>query len=286
MPKGASLKTPTRFKLWLAALICCSLWSLALPYASGADQADKDKADKSRKEVVQRARGNYYSLRGLGLVSYESSITPNWKVTLKDQIKADPSGAEASLKLLNGLHFAMTLDADGNVKVTHKTDVVPPSQQVADGFNQIYGGMEQAVSGLFATWSVFMLTSPFPEVESDYKLEEAAGEYRLSYKEGETDITTLMTKDLAITEITVQTSAFSSSIKPTLIKTQHGFVLSGYEGNYEPKSGPGTTHMNAQFDYQDVNGLQLPHKVNLDAVYDGTPNQMELVFADYQVKQH
>ena len=279
------MKTPVRLKLWLAVLVCYGLWNLALPYAGGADQADKNKADKGRKELIQRARGSYYSLRGLGLVSYESSITPNWKVTLKDQIKAEPSSAEASLKLLNGLHFAMTLDADGNVKVTHKTDVVPPNQQVADGFNQIYGGMEQAVSGLFTTWSVFMLTSPFPEVESDYKLEETADEYRLSYKDGEADVTTLMTKELVITEIAVRTSAFSSSIKPTLIKTKQGFVLTGYEGNYEPKSGPGTTHINAQFDYQDVNGLQLPQKVNLDAVYDGTPNQMELTFADYQVKQ-
>ena len=280
----AELKTPARLKLWLAVLLCYGLLGLALPYAGGADQTDKDKADKGRKEVLQRARGSYYSLRGLGLVSFESSITPNWKVTLKDQIKADPSGADASLKLLNGLHFAMTLDADGNVKVTHKTDVVPPNQQVASGFDQIYGGMEQAVSGLFTTWSVFMLTSPFPEVESDYKLEETAGEYRLSYKDGEADVTTLMNKELVITEITVRTSAFSSSIKPTLTKTQQGLVLSGYEGSYEPKSGPGTTHINAQFDYQDVNGLQLPRKVNLDAVYDGTPNQMELTFADYQVK--
>jgi len=280
------LKAPIRLKLWLFAFICCGLWNLALPYAHGADQTDQDKANKDRKQVVQRARDSYYSLRRLGLVSYESSITPNWKVTLKDQIKADPPGADASLKLLDGLHFAMSLDPSGNVKVTHHTDVVPPSRQVADGFDQIYGGMEQAVSGLFATWSVFMLTSPFPEVESDYKLEETAGEYRLSYKDGEADVTTRMTKELVITEITVQTSAFSSSIKPTLIKTQQGLVLSSYEGNYEPKSGPGTTHINAQFDYQDVNGLQLPHKVNLDAVYDGTPNQMELTFADYQVKHH
>jgi hypothetical protein len=280
------LKTPTRFKLWPVALICCSLWILALPYAMGADQSDKDKADRNRKVVLRRARDSYYSLRGLGLVSYESSITPNWSLTLKDQIKADPSSAEASLKLLNGIHFTMTLDANGNVEVSHKTDVDPPNQQVADGFNQIYGGMAQAVSGLFTTWSVFMLTSPFPEVESDYKLEETADEYRISYKEGESDITTMMTKELVITEITVRTSTFTSSIKPTLAKTRQGLVLSSYEGNYEPKSGPGTTHINAQFNYLDVNGLQLPQKVNLDSVYDGTANQMELTFADYQVKQH
>ncbi|HTC95623.1 MAG TPA: hypothetical protein VK699_19425 [Terriglobales bacterium] len=280
------MKTPTRFKLWPVALICCSLWILALPYAMGADQSDKDKADRNRKVVLRRARDSYYSLRGLGLVSYESSITPNWSLTLKDQIKADPSSAEASLKLLNGIHFTMTLDANGNVEVSHKTDVDPPNQQVADGFNQIYGGMAQAVSGLFTTWSVFMLTSPFPEVESDYKLEETADEYRISYKEGESDITTMMTKELVITEITVRTSTFTSSIKPTLAKTRQGLVLSSYEGNYEPKSGPGTTHINAQFNYLDVNGLQLPQKVNLDSVYDGTANQMELTFADYQVKQH
>ncbi len=278
------MKKPAWLKLWLPVFICFTLWTFSLPCSYGAQKADAAQADKDKKAIVKRARDGYYSLRKLGLVKFEASITPNWEVTLKDQIKSDPSSAQASLKLLNGLHFAMDLGADGNVKVTHHTDVAPANEQMAASFDQIYGGMEQAVSGFFASWSIFMLTSPFPEVESEYKLEEIGGEYRLSYKEGNTDIVTSMTRDLAITEIKVSTSAFTSSLKPILTKGPHGFVLSGYDGNYVPTSGSGTVQLKAQIDYQEVEGLQLLHTVSLDSVYDGSPNQMELTFADYQVK--
>ncbi len=166
------MKKPAWLKLWLPVFICFTLWTFSLPCSYGAQKADTAQADKDKKAIVKRARDGYYSLRKLGLVKFEASITPNWVVTLKDQIKSDPSSAQASLKLLNGLHFAMDLGADGNVKVTHHTDVAPASEQMAASFDQIYGGMEQAVSGFFASWSIFMLTSPFPEVESDYKLEE------------------------------------------------------------------------------------------------------------------
>ncbi len=277
------MKKSTWLKLCLPVFICCSLWNLTLPHAYGTDKAD-DKTDKDKREIVKRARQGYYSLRKLGLVEFESKITPTWEVTLKEQIKSDPANAQTGLKLLNSIHFAMSLDADGSVKVTHQLDVTPPNQQTVDGLNQIYGGMQQSVSGFFASWSPFMLTSPFPEVESEYAFEEIGGGYRLSYKEGTADIVTSLTKDLEVTEIKVSTSEFTSSIRPTLTRTQQGFILSGYEANYKPVSGPGTTELKTQIDYQEVNGLQLPHKLNLESVYDGTPTQMELVFTDYNVK--
>lgn len=280
------MKKSTWLKLWLPLIICCGLWNLALPYGYGAQKADAGKSDKDKKEIIRRARDGYYSLRRLGLVQFDSNVTPNWEVILKDQIKSDPSSAQAGMKLLNTLHFALFLGPDGNVKVTHRSDNPPANEQMAKSFDQIYGGMEQALSGFFASWSIFMLTSPFPEVGSEYRLQETSGGYELSYKEGDTDIVTSMSKDLAITEIKVSSSTFNSSLKPTLRKGPQGFVLSGYDGTYVPTSGPGNTRLSTQIEYQAVDGLELPRKVNLDAVYDGVPNQMELMFSDYQVKHN
>jgi hypothetical protein len=237
-----------------------------------------------RKEVIARARQSYYSLRGLGLLEFQSSIRPTWEVTLHEQISSDPSGAQAGLKLLNGLHFAMTLDEKGKVKVDHRADTPPPNEQASNGFNQIYSGMNQAVSGFFDTWSVFMLTSPFPETESDYLLEDLGAEYRLSYKEGTSDVVTSMNKELVITEIKVTSPEFVSSIRPQFSRTAGKFVLTGYDGDYRPTSGPGAVKLNVKLDYQAVRGLQLPNRLRMDSVYDGTPTQMELVFGDYQVK--
>ncbi len=247
----------------------------ALPL-HGADRTDK-------KEIIRQARASYYSLRGLGLAGFQAGVKPTWEVVLKDQVRSDPASAQAALKLLNSLHFTMSLDSAGKASVEHSADAPPPNEQAASAFNQIYSGMDQALSGFFETWSPFMLTSPFPEVESDYQLEDQGGEYRLSYKDGSSDVLTIMKKDLTITSIKVVSPEFVSSLRPQFTRTAKGFILSGYSADYQPTSGKGVVALKVQLEYQEVQGLQLPSKLFLDSHYDGEPTQMELVFANYQV---
>jgi hypothetical protein len=175
------------------------------------------------------------------------------------------------------------MDASGNVKVDHSTDAPPPNEQVATGFNQIYSGMDQALSGFFQSWSPFVLTTPFPAVEGEYQLEDLGGEYKLSYKDGNADVVTRMNKDLLITAVTVNSPEFLSSVKPEFARTPKGFVLTGYSADYQPVSGKGVVQLNVQLEYNEVNGLQLPSRLKLDSVYDGAPTQMELAFAGYKV---
>jgi hypothetical protein len=259
------------------AFFCAGLFVLASLPANGADTTDK-------KQVMQRAHAAYYSLRDRGLAEFQAGIKPTWEVTLKEQIRTDPASAQKGLKLLSTLHFVMSLDTAGRVKLDHSVDTPPPNEQVASGFNQIYEGMDKALSGFFDSWSPFMLTSPFPAVESEYQLEDLGREYRLSYKDGSADVVTLMNKDFTITSVKVVSAEFSSVFKPLFTRTQKGFVLSGYSADYRPTSGKGIVALEVRIEYQEVNGLQLPRKLSLDSVYDGAPTQMELVFSDYQVK--
>jgi hypothetical protein len=259
------------------AFFCAGLFVLSALPVQGADKTDK-------KEVIRQARAAYYSLRERGLTEFQAGIKPNWEVVLKEQMRSDPAGAQAGLKLLNSLHFVMSLDSAGKVKVNHSADAPPPNERVASGFNQIYSGMDQAVSGFFDSWSPFMLTSPLPEVESEYQLEDQGGEYRISYKDGPAEVVTLMNKDFTITVIKVTSPEFLSTFRPVFTRTQKGFILSGYSADYQPTSGKGVVALTVQVEYQEVNGLQLPRKLSLDSKYDGNPTQMELIFADYQVK--
>jgi hypothetical protein len=270
-----NLHSSRGWKLRLA-FFCAGLFVLSALPAQGADKTDK-------KEVIRQARAAYYSLRERGLTEFQAGIRPTWEVVLKEQMHSNPQGVQDGLRLLNTIHFVMSLDSAGKVTVTHSVDAPPPSEK-APGFNQIYEGMDKAVSGFFDSWSPFMLTSPFPAVESEYQLEDQGGEYRLSYKDGTADVVTLMNKDFTITLIKVTSPEFLSSFRPVFARTQKGFILSGYSADYQPRVGSGTVALKVQLEYQEVNGLQLPRKLSLDSVYDGAPTQMELVFGDYQVK--
>jgi len=262
---------------WIALLVCCALSCLTVPVAQGADLANK-------KEIIKQARDAYYSLRRAGLSEFHANIKPTWEIALKKELQENPEGAQNGLKMLNGLHFSMTLNPAGKVTVEHRSDAPPPNEQVAQGFNQIYSGMDQAVSGFFATWSLFMLTSPFPGDEIEYQLQDVGGQYRLSYKDGNADVITTMNKNLTVTEIVVNSPEFKSTIRPQLSKSSNGFLLSGYEGNYEPTAGSGSVQLKVRLNYQQVSGLELPGTLDLDSVLDGAATQMQLVFSDYHVK--
>lgn len=267
---------PRWHKLCLPLLLACGLAAMA--------QAQTPVADS--KKVIEDARHAYYSLRTAGLDEFRATVKPNWELVLKDQMKADPAAAQAGLKLLNGLHFSMLLDQSDKVTVTHHTDVPPSNEQQRQGFDQIYSGMDQAISGFFATWELFMLNSPFPSPNRDYKLEDLGTQYRLSYKDGSSDVVTMMGKNLIITDVKVTSADFVSSVRPQFVHTAKGFVLTGYDADYKPTSGPGVVKLSLKIDHEPVSGLQLPASLVMDSVLDGAPTHMELAFSEPEVKSH
>jgi hypothetical protein len=243
-------------------------------------------ADAKRKQIVQQGHDAYYSLHAHGLDGFQSTIKPNWEQVLKTQGVTDPAQLDSALKLLNGIHFTMVMDDKGKVTVAHKTDVEPPNEMARKGFEDIYNGIDQAVSGFFATWSLFMLTSPFPEVDSLYQVDEQGSQYRLSYKDGSSDVVTLLGKDMAIQEVKVTSPQFTSVVRPHITKTATGFVLAGYDADYTPTNGPGVVHLDVKISHEVIQGLQLPVSLIADSTLDGTPTHMELAFSEYQVKSH
>lgn len=263
-------------KLCLPLLLVCGFAAMAQSQTPVADS----------KKVIEDARHVYYSLRSAGLDEFRATVKPNWELVLKDQLKADPVGAQAGLKLLNGLHFSMLLDRNDKVTVTHHADTEPSNEQQRKGFDDIYSGMDQAINGFFTTWEIFMLNSPLPSADSNYKLEDLGTQYRLSYKDGASDVVTMMGKNLIITDIRVKSAAFASSVRPQFVHTAKGFVLTGYDADYKPTSGPGVVKLTLKIDHEPVSGLQLPVGLVLDSVMDDAPTHMELAFSEHEVKSH
>ena len=184
------------------ALGCVLVPSLSLAQKAAADD----------QSTLRQARAAYYGLRAHGLAGFQCSITPNWRLIL--QPNGQSSGnIDAALKLLDRLHFTVTLADDDSVKLEHN-DIPGQNQKTMDALKSIYGGMEQLTTGFFDTWKVFMLNPPLPAADSTYDLQAAGALYRLSYKEGDADIKTTMSKDFAVTDLTVTGADFTSSIRP------------------------------------------------------------------------
>lgn len=252
---------------------------LSLFICTAAISAADAASQSERKQILGRAQQRYYNLRRSGLIEFRTNIKPNWELVMMG-VEPNPR----AMKLLNGLRFSMSIDSESKLRMDHHADVTPPDQKSVEGFDSIFKGMDEAVSRFVATWSVFMLTSPFPDIESDCEIKEVAGQYRFSAREGATEVLTTTDKDFMIIEIKVSGAGFNASLKPVLENTAKGFILRGYSASYETPSGSRNTQVKARLDYQEVRGLQLPLKVGLDTVYEGKPAQVEWLFTDYQVK--
>ncbi|HEY6305784.1 MAG TPA: hypothetical protein VI488_04900, partial [Candidatus Angelobacter sp.] len=159
------------------------------------------------------------------------------------------------------------------------TTVTPANEETAKGLDQVYGGMEQMVSGFFDTWTLFVINPPFPDAESVYQLADQGDHWQLSYKEKDTDVTTILDKKSVVRDLRVSTSEFTSSIQPQFTSTSQGFLLAGYQADYTGKSPSDKTHLQVRITYQEVNGLQLPKDLNLGGSYGGVPFQVEVAFS-------
>lgn len=250
---------------WLGAIVmCCALVSL-----------QAQTVDKS--QVLQQARDSYYRLSAHGFSGIQCNIRPDWEGLLSEQRKTDPASADHAIAMLKSLQFTVSVDSAGSAKVTHTT-VAPENEDQAKRLQQVYGGMEQMITGFFATWTPFMMSSPFPEVASEYQLADQGSQWLLTYKEGNADVATTMAKDLVVRELKVTTPEFKSSILPQFDKGSQGLVLIGYKANYDGKTPAEKTVLDVKIANQEVNGLQIPAKLGLSGSYGGTTFAIEVSF--------
>ena len=256
---------------------------MVLPLVCGLLAPPGSSADK--QEIIRQAKRAYYNLQSQGLLEMQSAVVPNWNATLKEELKTDIAPDHPALKILNGIHFWLSLDQKGAAKVTHQNDNTSTDLASIEGMNQTISGVEQVLSGFSQTLAPFLFTSPFPEVESAYELQEQGEQYRLSYKEGQFDIVTIMKKDFAVVELKVSGPEFNASVKPQVTSTPKGFLVTGYQANYQSGSGTESYQLSMRIDYKEVEGFQVPAKLGADATVNGATHKMELQFTDYQIKK-
>ena len=235
------------------------------------------------RNILTQARQVYYNLRTHGMEGFRCDLTPDWENLLQDERKTDPAKVDSAIQTLNQVHFVGSLGADGKFRITHN-ELTGQSREMNDALAQIYGGMQQMASGFYDTWQLFTVAIPLPEVESKYRLQTVGPLYLLSYKEGDAAVATTMTKDFAISEMSVDTPAFHSAIHPTFTKTGSGLLLSGYDAVYEAPGKPEeSTHLNVLIDHQEVSGVMMLQKLDLRGTYGGSKFAVIIGFSGCQV---
>jgi hypothetical protein len=274
MEPNMNIKSTVRTGI-LTFAFCCGLF-LTVPGASGLQKPDKQPVDK--QQLLKDARSAYYSLKTEGMQSFRCEITPNWAALLEDQRKSNPEGIGKAIERLSALKFTVEVDSEGSAKVQH-TEIAADNDEMAKGLSQIYSGMEQMTVGFFQTWSVFVVHPALPEAGTEFELESGPELHHIAYNEGGSKIGVTMTRRLAITAVKVTADKFVSTIKPQFASTPKGYLLIGYDADYQGATGDDRTVLQVNIENQKVSSLQIPQKLALKGSYNGSPFAVEVTFS-------
>jgi hypothetical protein len=258
----------------LAGLLC------VLPALRGQTAPASASSVADPKAVLRDAGRAYYNLHNRGMASFQCDIEPDWQLALAGMAKSNPDAAGNVLKLVEQLHFTMTIASDDTLKVTHTGLESVTDPTVSDGLNQIYGGIEQMVTGTFQTWNLFALKAPFPDPDSDYSLTRVGPGYQLKYKEEGADIVTTFGKNFAIDTMKVTLPALDSTLKPALTSTPEGLLLTGYDGTYNIQNADGPLQLHAHLEYTKVQGLEMLSRLAVNGTSGSAPFSAALGFTN------
>ncbi len=233
--------------------------------------------------VLRQARAAYVNLAEKGFSRYRFVATPDWAAMLAEQAKVNPAGYDAAMKLFAKVRFDVLVGIQGDAQVSHNI-VDSPNPQTTAGLNQVYGGMEQTLTGFFQTWTPFMVESPFPPVGHAARVEDAGTHYRVDWDEvGDTKVQLKMDKAFVITDMRVQSPAFDSTIRPVFDRQPGGLVLAGYDAEYRSKAS--SLRLKVLIKNKAIQDLPLPVALDLSVWTGENKQQILMTFSELKLEK-
>jgi len=235
------------------------------------------RAQTDDRKFIDDARNSYSTLRRQGLIEIHASVDPNWELFFEGLTE---KGKSAARDALHHLHFSVSADTTGKIKVTHQIEALKQDKETTKFLEDVAKKIEISVGGFLRSWIPFTLTSVIPEKLDHFVLQDLNSQYLLTFREDAGEVNITITKDHEIRE--VKTS--DGIVKPLLKRTDLGFVLTGYEANIDDTNG-GRLELHANVELSDVEGMLLPGKVFLNGLADKTPVKVEFHFANYKLRK-
>jgi hypothetical protein len=237
-------------------------------------------SDSSQRDVIRRASAAYYSLKDRGLLSCQCEVVPDWD-GLFQTVKPAAGAQDQLLPLLKQTRFQVTIGPTGASSVSHEAGYPPPNEQVAERLRMEIMSIERLVTGFFEMWSPFSFDSPFPDAQTEFKLEDTAGQYRISYQQGPIAVVTTMAADYALTGMDVKGPQVEVHFHPQWQRVEGLYMLSVIKAEFATGSAA-MQQMEAKVAYQDIEGWELPSTLAVKLI-SPSAHSLNLTFADCRV---
>ena len=214
-----------------------------------------------KKEVLQQASRSLYNLKAAGLRSVSCQASLDFDAAYRD-LKMDDLGRKQVLPAAKSIRFQVAVGPTGAANVSHQFAEAPTNQEIADRLQKVAGGMERIISGFFQTWSSIMINSPFADSAEQYQFAEVPDGYRLTSDVDSTHVEIILDRTYTPISIAARTSNFDGTVHPHFIKQKDELLLQSYDARYKT-NGAAPQELSVKVGYQDLDGLLIPHTVEV-----------------------
>lgn len=234
------------------------------------------------KQILADAKAAQYSLLREGMQSLHCTATFDWATFLDWRGPRDESD-KAILAALAASHYEVSIDDAGTPTVATVTGNLPADATDANAVLGELEGMRHTLESLLYAWTGYMAATVLPGHDVDIHMVETGGKYNLKYFIGDMAFAIDMDSKYEMQRVWQKDTTRMSELHPTFDATAKGFVLNGYQGNFESYEKNRSTSAKLTIQYETVDGLLVPQTLTELVPGNRGTDTGRFSFADYKV---
>jgi hypothetical protein len=211
----------------------------------------------SDEVLLAKARALYDSPFLQGLVSFDCAVKFDWKQHFLEVLPSIPPNAIPTIDRLQAIEHRVFVSPSG--AVISSAPKAPDLSGVpkATELEQVYDAM---IPGGLNAWMPFGRNEILPVEPTRYNFEKIDSGYKLALNGAGVAATLLLAEDLRITSGVSQLPQ-ATRFTTEFVKGPHGFLLSSVKT--ADTNEPQNQVVNFSYEYQDVDGFQIPSGVKV-----------------------
>jgi hypothetical protein len=220
----------------------------------------------------------YYSSVKAGLTGFDCTVHPDWHTLFVSANKggtiADDDPRMALLKTVKVAIHARMRGASTIDWVEATSPDKPPDDSSTALLEGMHRTVEQTLEGFLQFWTPFMEVSIVPDSVEGLEITHTPTMHTIHAKQGDTELTEIFSSDLVLEQFNVNMNGMSIKFAPSYKPSPQGLLVQAFDAHI---MSPGATPAQEQvmkvgIDYQSVDGLTIPGRLNMEIVGTGQFN--------------
>ncbi len=268
----------TRIAGAIFALLFAAASAGAQSTAANPSQAPAAGSREADNEWLAKTAKMYFSSARAGLAGFNCDIRPDWNGLFASANKGAGSlASNPTLAALKKVKVKMHARLRGGSTIEWEAeadDGAPASDATNAAVEAMHQTVQQILEGFLQFWGPFMEVTVVPAKADGLEITHSATQHTIHAKQGTTELTEIFNSNLALEHFDVMLAGASIKLSPTFEPTPQGLLVKSFAAEIMPAGATAgqTQKMQAQVDYQTVNGQTIPGQLNMSVAGMGNFN--------------